>query len=247
MPAPRRKSPKLLAHAKDVHGRLAAAIPTPHVELHFQDAWQLLVAVILSAQSTDKMVNTVTPVLFKRWPTPQALAAAPQEEVETVIKSTGFFRNKAKAIRGAARVVAEQHAGKVPRTMEAMLEVPGVARKTANVVLGSAYGIASGITVDTHAMRVAQRLKLTRQKTPEKIEQDLCQLFPQADWVRTGHRFVLHGRYVCTARKPRCQDCPLNELCPSAEEEPLGVWRGRAEEEAREMESRAQGFRLPNV
>lgn len=242
---PRPKSPKLLAHAQSLHERLAVAIPAPHVELKFKDPWQLLVAVILSAQSTDKMVNTVTPVLFRRWPSPRALAEAPQEEVEEVVKSTGFFRNKAKSIRGASAAIVEKHGGQVPRTMEELTELPGVARKSANVVLGSAFGVAYGIAVDTHAMRVSQRLKLTRHKDPEKIETDLCALYPAPIWTRAGHRLVLHGRYVCTAKKPRCVDCPLNELCPSAEDKPEGTWQQRAEAIAREMDSRAEGFHRP--
>lgn len=244
---PRSRSPKLLAHAKEVHARLSAANPTPHVELRFEDPWQLLVATILSAQSTDKMVNSVTPILFARWPSPAALAQAPQEAVEEVVKSTGFFRNKSKAIRAASAALVERHGGEVPRTMEELLVLPGVARKTANVVLGSAHGVSSGITVDTHAMRVSQRLRLTRHDDPEKIEADLCALFPKEDWIRTGHRLVLHGRYICVARKPRCAQCPLNELCPAAEEEPQGSWRERAEVEARQMDSRAEGFKRPGA
>ncbi len=251
MPAkPRRTrapSPKLQAHARQVHERLSRAIPTPHCELKFASPWQLLIAVILSAQSTDKMVNRVTPVLLSKWPTPQALAAAPQEAVEEVIKSTGFFRNKAKAIRGASQALIDDFGGEVPRAMEQMLSLPGVARKTANVVLGTAYGISSGITIDTHAMRVSQRLKLTRQTTPEKIEADLCRLFDQPEWIRTGHRLVLHGRYVCTARAPRCAECPLNELCPSREAPPQRKWTERAEREALEMASRAESFTVAPV
>lgn len=239
----RAPSPKKRELAAAVQERLAAGIPAPHVELKFENPWQLLLATILSAQSTDKMVNTVTPKLLARWSTPRALADAPQEEVEEVIKSTGFFRNKAKSIRETSRILDERFGGKVPRTMEEMLQLAGVARKTANVVLGAAYGIQSGITIDTHAMRVSQRLGLTKQTDPEKIEQELCALFPQADWILTGHRFVLHGRYVCTARSPRCSVCPLNEVCPSREEDPKGPWLERAEGERLEMESRAEGFR----
>jgi endonuclease-3 len=228
--------------AAEVHARLSAAIPAPHVELRFQNPWQLLTAVILSAQSTDKMVNTVTPKLFARWPTPEKLATAPQEEVEEVVKSTGFFRNKAKAIRGMSQALVERFGGKVPRTMEELLELPGVARKTANVVLGTAHHVPSGITVDTHAMRVSQRLGLTKQTTPEKIELALCELFPRDAWIKTGHRLVLHGRHVCTARAPRCEECPLNEVCPSAEAEPKGTWKQRAQGESLEMDSRAEAF-----
>lgn len=222
--------------------RLSAAIPAPHVELAFRDPWQLLVAVILSAQSTDRRVNQVTPVLFERWPSPRALAAAAPADVEAVIKSTGFFRNKTKAIIGASAMLEERFGGRVPRSMDEMLELPGVARKTANVVLGGAHRIASGIVIDTHAARVAQRLGLTSATEPEKIEQDLCALFPEAEWIRMSHRLVLHGRYVCTARAPACSSCPLNESCPARLEPGLADWTERAAREASEMEARASGF-----
>jgi endonuclease-3 len=222
--------------------RLSRAIPRPHVELAFRDAWQLLVAVILSAQSTDRRVNQVTPVVFERWPSPRALASAAPAEVEAVIKSTGFFRNKTKAIIGASALLAERFEGRVPRGMDELLQLPGVARKTANVVLGGAYQIASGIVVDTHAARVAQRLGLTPASEPEKIERDLCALFPQSEWIRVSHRLVLHGRYICTARAPACSSCPLNELCPARLEPGLGGWPERAAREASEMEARAAGF-----
>jgi endonuclease-3 len=222
--------------------RLARAVVTPHVELAFGDPWQLLVAVILSAQSTDRRVNQVTPEVFRRWPSPEALARAVPSEVEEVIKSTGFFRNKTKAIIGASALISERFAGRVPRNMDEILEVPGVARKTANVVLGSAYQVASGIVVDTHAARVAQRLELTRETTPEKIELDLCRAFPKEHWIEMSHRLVLHGRYVCTARAPACAACPLNEVCPSRQGPGLLTWEQRAEREATEMEARAAGF-----
>lgn len=218
--------------AAEVRKRLGRAMPDPRVELDFADAWQLLVATILSAQSTDKNVNKVTPALFAKYPTPAALGAARQPDVEKLVKSTGFFRNKAKAIREASRAIADEHGGAVPRTMDEMVELPGVARKTANVVLGSAYGIPTGIVVDTHAARVSQRLGLTDQKDPKKIEQDLCTLFPKKDWVAMGHRLVLHGRYVCKAKRPDCSSCPLNEVCPSAESEPSDSWTRRAKTEA---------------
>lgn len=239
-PAARAKAPgeEPKEHARDVQKRLERAIPSPKTELDFGNAWQLVVATILSAQSTDKMVNKVTPILFARWPTPDALAGASQEDVEQVVKSTGFFRNKAKAIRAASRVVVEKFGGEVPRTIEEAMELPGVARKTANVVLGSAYGIATGIVVDTHVQRVAQRLTLTEQKDPVKIEQDLCALFPRKTWIDTGHRLVLHGRYVCLARRPLCERCPLNELCPAAERPPEGKWIDRAEVERKIVETR---------
>lgn len=239
---PRAPSPALREKAKQIDERLARAIPAPHVELHFQNPWQLLVAVILSAQSTDKMVNKVMPDLLARWSTPAALGKASQEDVEKVITSTGFFRNKAKAIRAMCAMLVERFGGEVPRSMDEMLELPGVARKTANVALGAAYGVGAGITVDVHAARVSQRLGLTKEKLPEKIEQALCALFPQQSWIQIGHRFVLFGRHLCTARKPACDRCPLNELCPSREADPVGRWTDRAAALEREMESRAEGF-----
>jgi endonuclease-3 len=219
---------------------LAQAIPRPQCELDHANPWQLLVATILSAQSTDKMVNKVTPELFRVYPSPEALAEAPRAEVERLVKSTGFFRNKAKAIQEASRLIAERHGGRVPEDLDALIELPGVARKTANVVLGTACGIASGIVVDTHAARVSQRLELTAETDAAKIERDLCALVPKSAWVDTGHRLVLHGRYVCLARAPRCESCPLNELCPSREAEPRDSRASRARAEARLVESRGQ-------
>ena len=211
-----------------VHERLSAAIPKPRIELDHQNAWQLLIATILSAQSTDRMINRVTPELFKRWPTPRALGEAAQEDVEVVVKSTGFFRNKAKAIRAASEAIATRFGGEVPRTMEELVTLPGVARKTANLVLGGAYGVTAGIVVDTHAARVANRLALTTHEDPEKIEDDLCTQFPRDRWIAIGQRLILHGRYVCTARAPRCLDCPLNEICPAREAEAKDEWTARA-------------------
>lgn len=237
MPAPKSK---LAARADEIRARLAEAQPEPVCELDHRSPYELLVATILSAQSTDKMVNVVTPGLFARWPTPAALAAASQEEVEEVVKRTGFFRNKAKNIRETARLLVERHGGEVPRTVDELVELPGVARKTANVVLGTAYGIPSGVTVDTHAGRVSRRLGFTKEEDPGKVEQALMKLFPQADWIDAGHRLVLHGRYVCLARKPDCARCPLNEPCPSAEGEPVGPWPERAERERRVVESRGE-------
>ncbi len=249
-PAPKRpaaKKPKVKqpADPAGVLQRLARAIPSPHVELKFESPWQLLVAVILSAQSTDRTINRVTPELFRRWPTPAALAAASQEEVEEVVKSTGFFRNKAKAIRGASQMLVDRFGGQVPRTMDEILEVPGVARKTGNVVLGTAYGIPSGIVVDTHAMRVSQRLRLTRSEDPVQIEEDLCAHFPSSSWILMGHRLVLHGRHLCTAKSPDCERCPLNEVCPSREDEPTGTWEARADREREEMDARSLEFERP--
>jgi endonuclease-3 len=241
---PVKKAPKvpakLLERALAVHERLSEAQPEPICELDHRNAFELLVATILSAQSTDKGVNRVTPELFRRWPTPAALAAAPQEEVEAVVKPTGFFRNKAKAIREASRLIVERHGGEVPKTVEALVELPGVARKTANVVLGTAFRITNGITVDTHAGRVARRLGLTKEEDPPKVEAALCALFPRDAWIDTGHRLVLHGRYLCTARSPRCARCPLNELCPSAEAPPENPWPERAERERAFIASRGE-------
>ncbi len=222
---------------KELRRRLARMIPHPRCELDFQTPWQLLVATILSAQSTDATVNRVTPEVFRLWPTPAALARAPEEEVETVVKATGFFRNKAKAIRGASKMLVEEHGGEVPRDMEALCALPGVARKTANVVLGTAYRLTTGIVVDTHVSRVAQRLELSESSDPAEIERDLCALFPKRSWVDTGHRLLLHGRYVCISRRPMCAECALNELCPSAVEDPEGTWTVRARREAQRFEA----------
>lgn len=191
-------------------------MPKPECELHFDNAWQLVIATILSAQSTDKMVNSVTPSLFKRYPTAAKLGRAKPETIHKIIKSTGFYRNKSKAIIGASKMVAEEFNGEVPRTMAEITRLPGVARKTGNLVLGTAYRITTGIIVDTHARRVAQRLGLTDETDPVKIERDLCEAFPKRSWIDMGHRLVLHGRYVCQSRKPKCGECPLFDVCPSA-------------------------------
>lgn len=217
------------ADAGEVQNRLAVAIPHPRCELDHQDAWQLLIATILSAQSTDRTVNTVTPLLFAKWPTPAALAAAPRDEVEAVVHRTGFFRNKAKAIQGASLAIHTQHGGQVPRDMAALVQLPGVARKTANVVLGVAYRIGAGIVVDTHVMRTSERLGLSTAKTADKVEQDLCAKFPPEQWIDIGHRILLLGRYVCHAKGPKCEDCPLFELCPSRVGHALGTWQERGQ------------------
>jgi endonuclease-3 len=206
-----------LERAQQVGALLAEALPEPRCELDFANPFQLLVATILSAQTTDKGVNRVTPELFRRYPTPRALADAAQEDVENLIRSTGYYRQKSRHIREAARIIAEEHGGEVPRSMEALTRLPGVARKTANVVLGTAFGIPSGIAVDTHVARVSRRLGLTRGRTPVEIEQDLMALFPQREWTALGHRLVLHGRYTCTARAPRCSACPLRAPCAAPE------------------------------
>jgi endonuclease-3 len=217
--------------------RLRRAIPSPRIELEYHNPWQLLVATILSARSNDEVVNRVTRKLFRRFPNPVALAAAPQAEVEAIIHPTGFFHNKARAIREASAAVVERFGGEVPRDLEQLLQLPGIARKTANIVLGVAYGTPAGIFVDTHVARVARRLELTKEDDPRKVESDLCAFIPRSRWTETALRLQLHGRYVCTARSPRCPNCPLNEVCPSREAPPRGTWQERAEAERRVVES----------
>jgi endonuclease-3 len=195
---------------------LAVLYPDVETALQHENAYQLLIATILSAQCTDARVNQVTPELFARFPTPAALGAAPQSEVEELIRSTGFFRNKARAIIGASQRLADAYGGEVPRTMEEMLTLPGVARKTANVVLGSAFGIAVGVVVDTHVKRVAARLGLTQSTRPDRIEQDLMARIPREEWITFSHRVIWHGRRLCKARRPRCTECPLVPHCPAA-------------------------------
>lgn len=185
------------------------------VELDHRDAYQLLVATILAAQSTDKMINTVTPGLFARYPDASALARADQGELEQMVHSTGFFRMKAKHLIEMARAVVERHGGQIPETMEELCALPGVARKTANVVLGCAFGKDEGFIVDTHVTRVAGRLGLTRETEPEKIERDLMALVPQDQWTRFANRLIWHGRRVCHAKKPDCEHCALAPMCPS--------------------------------
>ncbi len=185
--------------------------------LHHRSAWELTVATVLSAQCTDARVNLVTPALFKSFPTPKAMAAASLPELEEMIRTTGFFRNKAKSIQGAARVVVEEFGGKVPQTMEEILRLPGVARKTGNVVLGSWFDIAVGVVVDTHVMRLSRRLELTKETTPEKVEQDLMKIVPRDRWIAFSHELIHHGRQICVARKPKCVDCTLEKLCNSGD------------------------------
>ncbi len=218
----------LRQRAREIARRLARAIPETRPELWHRNPWELLVATILSAQSTDRTINRVVPGLFERYPTPQALAEAPLEQLEELVRPTGYYRQKARRIREVSRLLVERHGGEVPRSLEELTALPGVARKTANVVLGAAFGIASGIVVDTHVGRVSRRLGLTGQKDPVKVERDLCALFPRRQWIGISHRLVLHGRYVCTARRPTCHRCPLNEPCPSAEDAPQGRWTERA-------------------
>ena len=187
--------------------------PDAHCALLHRSPWELLVATILSAQCTDKRVNGVTPALFAKYPTPEDFAAVRPEVLGHDIRSTGFFNNKAKSIVGAAQRVVRDFAGVVPKTMGELLTIPGAARKTANVVLGTAYGIASGIVVDTHVSRIAQRLDLTKNTDPVKIERDLMKIVPGERWIRFSHQIIFHGRALCTARGPECEECPLTGLC----------------------------------
>ena len=198
--------------------RLRRMYPRASCTLDFASPFQLLVATILSAQSTDARVNQVTPALFRKYPGPGELARAKPAEVEQDVKSTGFYRNKAKAIQAASHAILEHHGGEVPSTMEELTALPGVGRKTANVVLANAFGKPAGVVVDTHVTRVSQRLDLTKHDDAVRIEQDLMQQIPQKEWTKFAHRMILHGREICVARKPRCAECLLNEVCPSARE-----------------------------
>ncbi|HCU68695.1 MAG TPA: endonuclease III [Desulfomicrobium sp.] len=208
--------PNIPARAEAVRERLARRYPVPRTELHWSSPWELLAATVLSAQCTDARVNQVTPHLFATWPDVEQMANADVGEIEVVIRSTGFFRNKAKNLRAAAARIVDAYGGQVPRTMEDMLTLPGVARKTANVVLSNAFGVQAGIAVDTHVKRISFRLGLTRETVPDRIERDLMKLFPQDDWGAVNHYLVLFGREVCTARKPACAECELEDLCPKA-------------------------------
>ncbi len=196
---------------------LRMAYPDAVCALNHRSAWELTVATILSAQSTDAGVNLATPELFRLFPTPQALAAANPAAIEELIHRTGFYRAKTRSIMGAARVVTERFGGEVPQTMEEMLELPGVARKTANVVLGSWYGIASGVVVDTHVLRLSKRLELTKNDDPVKVEKDLQRVIPKDRWIDFSHELIHHGRRVCVARKPRCEQCALETECNSGD------------------------------
>lgn len=204
------------ARAARIADRLAEAYPAATCSLEFASPFQLLVATILSAQCTDKRVNAVTGPLFRRWPDPASLAAARPRDLEGVIRTTGFFRAKAKNILGCCRALLERHGAAVPRTLDELVRLPGVGRKTANVVLGSAFGEAAGVVVDTHVGRISRRLGLTRHADPVKAERDLAALLPRHHWIAFSHRVIEHGRTVCTARSPRCEACPLADLCPQA-------------------------------
>ena len=213
--APARR-PKKPTEARTLYDALVTLYPDAHCELDFHSPFELLAATILSAQCTDKRVNMTTPALFATYPTAQALAAARQEDVEAIIMSTGFFRAKAKALIGMANGLVERHNGDVPTRMEALVVLPGVGRKTANVVLGNAFAIDVGVVVDTHVSRLAARLGLTSETDPLKVEQALMRLFPREQWTMLAHLLIWHGRRVCDARKPRCGACTLASLCPSA-------------------------------
>ncbi|HET9804879.1 MAG TPA: endonuclease III [Candidatus Acidoferrum sp.] len=212
------KSSSLKASPKRVAAilkRLDEAYPNATCELNHSNAFELLIATILSAQCTDVRVNQVTATLFKKYPTPEAFAHANPSELEQDIRPTGFFRNKTKSVIGASKAVIERFGGQVPRTMEEMLTIPGAARKTSNVVLGTAYGIASGVVVDTHVQRLSNRLQLTQNEDPKKIEQDLIKILPQDRWISFSHQLIWHGRRVCFARNPKCVDCNMESLCHS--------------------------------
>jgi endonuclease-3 len=206
---PERRAPEILR-------RLKLSYPAAACALQHGNPYELIVATILSAQCTDARVNMVTPQVFGRWPTPAALARARQPDLEGVIQSTGFFRNKARNLIAMAQALVADHAGTVPRTMEALHALPGVGRKTANVVLGNAFGINEGVTVDTHVARLSNLLRLSRHGDPVKIEQDLMLLFPRDDWALLSHLLIFHGRQICIARRPKCGECVLVDLCPSA-------------------------------
>jgi len=215
--ADKRAPPRAAANrAKVVLRRLGRAYPDAHCALQHADAYQLLVATILSAQCTDARVNMVTPALFARYPTATALAGATQADLEEMIRSTGFFRNKSRNLIAMAQAVVAEHQGEIPRTMAELQALPGVGRKTANVVLGNAFGIDEGIVVDTHVTRLTRLLELTREKDASKIEQDLMALFPRKAWTLLAHLLISHGRQVCIARRPKCEACVLADVCPSA-------------------------------
>ena len=225
-PAPKKAAPKKPASSKgnlsperiaELLRRLEAAYPNAACALHHRNAWELLVATILSAQCTDARVNLVTPELFRKFPTPKAMAEASLPALEAEIRSTGFYHNKAKSILGAAKQLVERFGGKVPKTMAELLTLPGVARKTGNVVLGVAFGIAEGVVVDTHVLRLSNRLSLTQSSNPKVVEQDLIRILPRNHWIQFSHERIHHGRQICIARKPRCIDCTLETLCHSAD------------------------------
>lgn len=212
---PRERKAERVERARVVYNILEEVYPDAHCALNHRNAFELTVATILSAQCTDERVNMVTPALFEAFPDAETLAGARLEEVEELVRSTGFFRNKAKNLVGMAEAVAEEHGGEIPRSMEALVRLPGVGRKTANVVLGNAFGIDEGVVVDTHVKRLSKRLGFTRRTDPVKVEEDLVKLFPRGRWTMLSHLLIFHGRQVCPARRPRCSECPVAHLCPS--------------------------------
>jgi endonuclease-3 len=204
------------ARACEIMRRLGEIYPEAHIALDYDTPWHLLVAVILSAQTTDVGVNKVTPVLFERFPGPEDLAGADVLDVEAIVRPTGFFHQKTQSIMSAARMVMGEFGGKVPDTMEGLMRLPGVARKTANIVIANAFGKVEGIAVDTHVFRLAHRFGLTDEHDPNKVERDLCVLLPREEWFHVNYRFIDHGRSVCTAKRPVCGECALSDICPSA-------------------------------
>ncbi len=215
-PPRRKRGPALKAHSLEILDRLKREYPDAHCELDFSNPLQLLIATILSAQCTDKRVNLVTPDLFRTFPDAASLAAADPEKVEDLIRTTGFFRNKTKSLLGVAAAVAGRDGSDVPATMEELVALPGVGRKTANVVLGNAFGMNEGVVVDTHVGRLSIRLGLTNETDPVKVERVLMTLFPRDDWALLSHLLIFHGRRICAARNPKCADCILNDICPSS-------------------------------
>lgn len=207
----------LHSRGKAILSRLKKEFPQPKTALHHENPFQLLIATILSAQCTDERVNMVTPGLFKKYPSPKHFAKADQAELEQEIRSTGFYRMKAKNVIACSKALVDKHGGEVPDKIDDLVQLPGVGRKTANVVLGQAFGISSGVVVDTHVHRLSQRLGFTKEDTPEKIEKDLMELFPHKDWIDVGTLLILHGRRTCKARKPLCGGCVMNDVCPSSE------------------------------
>jgi endonuclease-3 len=214
--SPARKMAPPAERAPEIYRRLAREYPDARCALDHRNPYELLVATILSAQCTDKRVNMVTPALFAKYPDAAAMAIANPEELQEMIKSTGFFRNKTRSLLGMATAVTERHGGVIPDTMAELVKLPGVGRKTANVVLGNAFGIDEGVVVDTHVARLSNRLALTRQSDPVKIEQDLMALFPKDQWTMLAHLLISHGREICDAKRPLCEKCVVNDLCPSS-------------------------------
>lgn len=210
----RSPTPEQKRHAQTIYTRLRKAFPDATCALTHRDPFELLMATILSAQCTDVRVNMVTPDLFRKYPDPKAMANAELSDLENLIRTTGFFRNKAKSLKHASTTIHSEHRGRVPKTMDELTRLPGVARKTANVVLGNAFGKNEGVVVDTHVSRLSQRMGLSKHKDPIRIERDLMTLFTRASWTLLSHLLIFHGRQVCQARKPHCDDCALADICP---------------------------------